>query len=125
MSMFYDILYPEFFGDKTSYESLMWLDIFPLIIGIGVIGWQLAFGPIWLPILIGSTKYFPYSKFSYYLNYKFWNGWANVITIWYIIIMDMNATLLAAVLHTFTFPVTMLIFIQEGVNYQKIDFHGK
>ena len=117
-----DLPYPEFFGDSSSYESLIWLDF--LIPGLLFIAfyWNAWLGPVWWPVLIGNTKEFPGIKLIYYLIYKYYDGWDGVIRLLTIIIMDMNATLVAAVLHTATLPITMFFFSRDGAKYEGINF---
>ena len=38
--------------------------------------------------------------------------------------MDTNATLVAALLHTITLPITMFIFNKDGANYEGINFES-
>ena len=62
--------YPQWFGDKTSYESLIWLDF--LIPGLLVItfSWNAWLGPVWWPFITGDTAGFPGLNLLWYLCYK-------------------------------------------------------
>lgn len=61
-------------------------------------------------------------KLFWYLAFKYVNGWDGVFKLVRIILQDTNATLVAALLHTITLPITVIYFVMNGANYEGIDF---
>ena len=58
----------------------------------------------------------------WYLLYNSFTAWVSAYQILSFIIQDTNATLIAALLHTITFPITLIYWILDGDKYEKIDF---
>ena len=58
--------------------------------------------------------------------YLLYNSFTARVSAYYttsFIIQDMNATLIAALIHTLTFPITLIYWIIDGDKYEKINFY--